>query len=181
MTDNTTSGSTLRDLLCSVDPASAAGYADHDPAQLRREAQQIRRATRTPFRPPAHRRRAAVIAAASVAVVAAGGSAAAWVAATRPSDPFSGYCSPAVTLDREVWAHRGFAVAEGSDGSRSVPDALEVCATMWSTGIVTGGEPRQPGSTTVPELTACVIDDTLVVFPAGAGVCRQFGLPALRR
>ncbi len=85
----------------------------------------------------AGRRRWVIAVAAATGLVAVGGSAAAWVTASRPDDPYSGYCSRSVTLDEEVWKQTGFTQATDAQGHRDVPDAISSCATAWRMGIMT--------------------------------------------
>ena len=55
------------------------------------------------WRHRAGRRRWVIVAAAATGLVAVAGSAAAWVTASRPDDPYSGYCSRSVSLDEDIW------------------------------------------------------------------------------
>ncbi|MDN5764426.1 MAG: hypothetical protein L0H96_19905 [Humibacillus sp.] len=129
----------------------------------------------------AGRRRWVIAAAATTALVAGAGSAAAWVVASRPDDPYGGYCSRSVTLDEDVWKQTGFTQATDAQGHRDVPDAIGSCATAWRMGIMT--DPANASSTAnhpVPELTACVVDDVLVIYPGNADTCRRLGVPDLK-
>jgi hypothetical protein len=129
----------------------------------------------------AGRGRWVIAAAAATGLVAVGGSAAAWVTASRPDDPYSGYCSRSVTLDEDVWKQTGFTQATDAQGHREVPDAIGSCATAWRMGVMT--DPATASSTAnhpVPELTACVVDDVLVIYPGNADTCRRLGVPDLK-
>lgn len=135
-------------------------------------------ATVTPFR---GRRPLSVAAIAAASVVVVGGTAAAWVAVSRPDDAYSAYCSASVTTDPDVWKQHGASTATNADtGVRSPLDAIDACAVMWRTGTLTGdGTPtNQTGSAAVPDLTACVVDGQLVVYPGKDGVCAQLKVPA---
>ncbi len=122
----------------------------------------------------------AAIAAASVVVV--GGTAAAWVAVSRPDDAYSVYCSASVTTDPDVWKQHGASTTTNADtGVRSPIDAIDACAAMWRIGLSDGdGAPtKQTGSGAVPDqVTTCVVDGQLVVYPAPTGVCAQLNVPA---
>lgn len=121
---------------------------------MRAEAQRIRRyagtldLTSEPAQAQSPRRRSrrrvALRGGVAVALIAAGGSAAAWASATRPTDPYSGFCAQTVTLDRAEWSLRGFAMAEAPDGTRALPDALEICSQMWRTGMITRESQTSP-------------------------------------
>lgn len=127
------------------------------------------------------RRRWVIVVAAAAGLAAGAGSAAAWVTASRPDDPYSGYCSRSVTLDEDVWKQTGFTQATDARGHRDVPDAISSCATAWRMGIMT--DPATASSTAnlpVPELTACVFDDVLVIYPGDADTCRRLGVPDLK-
>lgn len=133
---------------------------------------------------PSHRagrRRWVIAAAAAAGLVAAGGSAAAWVTASRPDDPYSGYCSRSVTLDEDVWKQTGFTQATDAQGHRDVPDAISSCANAWRMGIMTDlATALSTANYPVPELTACVVDDLLVIYPGDADTCRRLGVPDLK-
>ncbi len=130
----------------------------------------------------AGRRRWVIAAAAATGLVAGAGSAAAWVTASRPADENTGYCSRSATLDEDVWKQTSFTQATDAQGHRSVPDAIDSCATAWRMGVMT--DPANASSTAnhpVPELTACVVDDLLVIYPGDANTCRRLGIPDLKK
>ncbi len=124
-----------------------------------------------------HRRRVLAVIAGVIAVLLAGaGTAAAYLRFATPDEPNLGYCSPAVSADPAVWQPYAFGAASDPDGNLVVSAAVDVCGAMWRAGIVTA-----PGVVGVPpELNACVVDGSLVVFAADAGVCGRLGLPQPR-
>lgn len=128
-----------------------------------------------------NRRPLAVAAAATVGLVVVGGTAAAWVAASRPDDPNSAYCSVSVTTDRDVWERHGITSAVNADtGQQSRLQAIEACAKAWRMGIAAqdGARANMAGEYSVPiTLTACIVENQLVVYPGPAKVCRQLGVP----
>lgn len=114
-------------------------------------------------------RRVTLVALGAAASFAVAGSAAAWVNARRPPDPFLAYCAEVVTADRAVWSQRAIGSAFVQGGTRSPLQAVETCEQMWRQGIVGDGH-------TVPtELTPCLLEEQLVVYPGGPGTCRQVG------
>ena len=117
------------------------------------------------------RRPTSAVALAAVGVVGVAGTAAAWVSRARPDDPYQGYCSASVSRDEATWRQHGFGVAENASGRRNVPDALSVCRELWRLGVV--GAAAVP-----PELTACVVDGALVIYPGGADVCDRLQVPS---
>ena len=123
------------------------------------------------------RRRVLAVIAAVVAVLLVGaGTAAAYLRFATPDEPNLGYCSPTVSADPAVWQPYAFGAASDPDGNLVVSAAVDVCGAMWRAGIVTA-----PGVVGVPpELNACVVDGSLVVFAADAGVCGRLGLPQPR-
>lgn len=146
-------------------------------AETRREAGRGN-AVATPFR---NRRTWSVVGVAAASVVVVGGTAAAWVAVSRPDDAYSAYCSASVTTDPEIWKQHGATTATNADtGVRSPLDAIDACAAMWRTGTLTGDgdQPTQAVVATVPELTACVVDAQLVVYPGPPAVCTELKVPA---
>lgn len=127
------------------------------------------------------RRPLAVAAVATTSVLVVGGTAAAWVAVSRPDDPNNAYCSAEASTDRGVWALHGVGTAVNADtGKQDRLNALEVCAGLWRAGVVRepGARPSPSGTYRVPGLVACVVDDQLVIYPGGPGVCGQLKVPA---
>lgn len=121
------------------------------------------------------RRRPLLVAAAGAGVLLVGGTAAAWVAATRPADPYSGYCSTSSTTDRDVWSQHGFGSAEDAQSGARARASIDTCAQMWRMGLVT--DSSVPAGT-VPTLTACVVGGALVVYPSDAQICGRLKVPA---
>ncbi len=124
-----------------------------------------------------HRRRVLAVSAGVVAVLLAGaGTAAAYLRFATPDEPNLGYCSPTVSADPGVWEPYASGAVSDPQGNQDVFAAVDACAAMWRAGIVTA-----PGVVGIPpELTACVVDGSLVVFAADAGVCGRLGLPQPR-
>ncbi len=124
-----------------------------------------------------HRRRILAVIAAVVAVLLVGaGTAAAYLRFASPDEPNLGYCSPTVSLDSAVWGQLAFGAVPDVDGNQSAFQAVDACTAMWRAGIVTA--PDQTGIP--PELTACIVDGSLVVFPDDATVCARLGVPQPR-
>lgn len=123
------------------------------------------------------RRRVLAVIAAVVAVLLVGaGTAAAYLRFASPDEPNLGYCSPTVSLDPAVWSQLAFGAVPDVDGNQSAFQAIDACTAMWRAGIVTA-----PDHTGIPsELTACVVDGSLVVFPDDATVCARLGVPQPR-
>ena len=147
-------------------------------AEIRNEAGHDNTAT-APFRN--HRRTWSVVGVTAASVVVVGGTAAAWVAVSRPDDAYSAYCSASVTTDPDIWKQHGATTATNADtGVRSPLDAIDACAAMWRTGTMTsdGASTGQAGAADVPELTACVVEAQLVVYPGPATVCAELKVPA---
>ncbi len=123
----------------------------------------------------------AVAAVATTSVLVVGGTAAAWVAASRPDDPNNAYSSSEASTDRDEWALHGVGTAVNADTCKQDRlNAVEVCADLWRTGVVRepGTHQSPSGQYPVPTLTACVVDDQLVIYPGGPGVCGQLKVPA---
>lgn len=124
-----------------------------------------------------HRRRFLAVIAAVVAILLVGaGAAAAYLRFASPDEPNLGYCSPTVSLDPAVWGQLGFGAVPDVEGNQSAFQAVDACTAMWRAGIVTA--PDQTGIP--PELTACVVDGSLVVFPDDATICARLGVPQPR-
>ncbi len=141
-------------------------------AQLR--AALLAEVTRTPRRQRRWHLSGAALAAG--AVLAVGGTAVAWVAVLSPDDPTVAYCSSEVTLDEDVYTTYGISSASAPDGEPPALDAVEVCGQMWARGIVQPTTGESPG-TVPPELTACVVEGSLVVYPGGKSTCEELGVP----
>lgn len=124
-----------------------------------------------------HRRRIVAVIAAVVAVLLVGaGTAAAYLRFASPDEGNRGFCSPTVSLDPAVWGRNGFSAARDPEGNQASFQAIDMCTAMWRAGIVTA--PDQTGIP--PELTACIVDGSLVVFPDDATVCARLGVPQPR-
>jgi hypothetical protein len=111
------------------------------------------------------------------AVLAVSGTAIAWVAVLNPDDPHLAYCSPEVTLDEDIYTTYGIASVDGPDGAPLPLDAIDVCGQMWAQGTIAPTTPGQSPGTVPPELTACVVEGSLVVYPGGKSTCEQLGVP----
>ena len=159
--------------------------SDHRAAQIREALMAETRdetgrdsAATAPFR---NRRTLSVVGVTAASVVVVGGTAAAWVSVSRPDDAYSVYCSASVTTDPDIWKQHGATTATNADtGVRAPLDAIDACAAMWRTGTMTGDRAptEQAGPATVPDLTACVVDAQLVVYPGPAAVCAELKVPA---
>ncbi len=111
------------------------------------------------------------------ALLAVGGTAVAWVAVLSPDDPTQAYCSPEVTLDEDVYSMHSVSTVAAPDGEPPVLEAVEVCGQMWARGIVQPTTGNQSPGTIPPELTACVVEGSLVVYPGGKSTCEELGVP----
>jgi hypothetical protein len=124
-----------------------------------------------------HRRRFLAVIATVVEVLLMGaGAAAAYLRFAAPDEPNLGYCSPSVSLDPAVWGQLAFGAVPDVNGNQSAFEAIDACTAMWRAGIVTA--PDQTG--VPPELTACVVEGSLVVFPDDETVCARLGVPQPR-
>jgi len=69
-----------------------------------------------------------------------------------------------------------------SRGPAQVRDALDVCASLWATGILQAGNPSvvnhpAAGPHVVPSLVACTMrDGTAAIFPGSSDTCIRLGL-----
>ncbi|MQA05291.1 MAG: hypothetical protein GEV07_22060 [Streptosporangiales bacterium] len=75
----------------------------------------------------------------------------------------------------------------GSQGRTAAADPIKVCGDLWRQGVLESGADTaaEPGNARqrAPRLQACVLDEgTAAVYPSrDSGVCRQLGLPRLKR
>ena len=80
-----------------------------------------------------------------------------------------------------MWALHGVGTAVNADtGQQDRLNAVEACAGLWRAGAVRkpGTRESPSGEYPVPVLTACVVDDQLVIYPGGPGVCGELKVPA---
>lgn len=133
----------------------------------------------------ARRRRGQTLAAISVsAVVGASLTAGAFVLiASQEERVYSAYCYSGETTE-SVYTQATLPEPIDSAGDRSertAPDALELCAAMWSSGVI--GQEQSPDDPNahrypVPELQVCLRNDGVrAVFPSSdSEICEALGL-----
>ena len=132
------------------------------------------------------RRRVAITAGVAVGLTALGTGAAAAVdkLQARPvTNTQTARCYTAAVL-----GHRGdfpgtsISQAGTSRGPAQVRDALDVCASLWATGILQAGNPSvvnhpTSGPHVVPSLVACTMrDGSAAIFPGSPDTCARLGL-----
>lgn len=126
---------------------------------------------------PRRRRRILTVVAGAAAVLLAGaGTAAAVLLYAQPDEANLGYCAPAASLDRALWDRYAFGAVQAPNGSWQTLDAVEACAAMRQAGVL-GAEFQDVGANAAVELTACIVEGELVVFPGERGTCRRLGVP----
>jgi len=125
---------------------------------------------------PRRRRILTVVAGAAAVLLAGAGTATAVLLYAQPDQANLGYCAPAASLDRALWDRYAFGAVQAPDGTWQTLDAVEACAAMRQVGAL-GAEFQDSGANASHELTACVVDGDLVVFPGGSGTCRRLGVP----
>jgi hypothetical protein len=127
--------------------------------------------------PRRRRRRILTVVAGAAAVLLAGaGTATAVLLYAQPDQANLGYCAPVASLDRAVWDRYAFGAVQAPDGTWQTLDAVEACAAMRQAGVL-GAEFQDGGANAPDELTACIVEGDLVVFPGGSGTCRRLGIP----
>ncbi|MGW5054909.1 hypothetical protein [Actinokineospora sp. NPDC004072] len=127
-----------------------------------------------------------------VVLAVAGGGAAAMVTALPVTDP-SGVECRAVAADGTSLPGTFVGEAEPSDGPADPIAAVDLCTTLWRTGLLRPGikgavhpapgtDPNTAGPYPVPPLVACVDQDgghAVVVVGPGPASCSSAGLAPL--